>query len=89
MLFLLLFVLILLLGGCLWGLVCNEKTHKQRSALIQAISTDAKARIQDGRFDHLDNYQVFDIVPYDAHMWALFFFKDPKTLYPQSVQEFL
>lgn len=64
--------------GSIWYLACNEMTFKQRLRLINARPQDRA--IEDTMFHE------FHDVEYNAHLWALFVFRDPKKLYGPVTQ---
>lgn len=55
-----------------WGLFCTDKAYRQRQELIEAIFTDA---------NYAPDLARFSRVPFEKHMWALFFFRNPYDLY--------
>lgn len=65
-------------GLVVWGLICNQRTYRKRMELIDNIYT-------------LPEWQVYSVgfkrISYEQHMWALFFFQDPKKLYSPLIQE--
>jgi hypothetical protein len=61
---------------CLWMLICNERTWRQRMRIVEYI------------FDH-DNYQLllrqYDAVCYDKHLHTLAMLRNPRNLYHKSL----
>jgi len=69
--------LLLLLVIPAWGFVCNEKTHKQRVRLITARPAGPAF------WDYSEEWRRVD---YNAHMWRLMTFRDPRKLYGPLTQ---
>lgn len=82
-----LIILVLFMVACIWGLYINIQTFKERSVILKAVSDDSKERINDGRYDYLQNYDYMNQTTYTDHFWALFFFRDPMKLYHQDIQD--
>lgn len=67
----------------IWALICNHRTWKQRTAIIDYIygggletwASKSKARIE------------YDYVSYDKHWFALMLLRDYKKLYPEIYKE--
>jgi hypothetical protein len=64
---------------CLWMLICNERTYRQRGKILDAIP------VGDPRFWELS--KAFDKVRYHDHMWGLALLQDPLDLYPPVLRE--
>lgn len=60
--------------GCVWALICNERTYRHRMKLIDWVYAPTDKT-------WMTHKKAFDAVSYDDHLWALFFFRDPKALY--------
>ena len=56
---------VLALVGCIWVLICNQATHKQRGILIDDIWDNNNKTL-------LSNYNK---VTYDQHLWRLVTFR--------------
>lgn len=58
---------------CIWALVCNNRTYKQRSELLNSMSKD------------IDQFwyqmSIYQSVSYDKHFWTLMRFGNAKRLY--------
>jgi len=54
--------------GVGWYGVCIERTYRQRCRIIDAMITR-------------DDRDAYLRVSYSDHLWALFFFRDPRKLY--------
>jgi hypothetical protein len=76
-------LMIVSMVGCGWGLVVNKKTHRQKSAILGVVFRKPY------RNDALDLAREYDRVTYGQHFWALFWFRDPFKLYPQSIRDAL
>ena len=57
-----------------WAFVCNERTYKQRIAIIKAITS-------------MRDFDEFDKVSYHTHWYALIFFRDWRKLYSRMALE--
>ncbi len=57
---------------CVWGLVCNDRTYRERISLLPSPA--------DPCFN--EKIQAFLSVSYERHHYNLFFFRDPYQLYP-------
>lgn len=66
---------------CFWGMWCNERTYRQRMAMLRAVPIESPL---------WDRYRdEFDAVTYNEHFWALFWFRDPALLYGPYSQALL
>jgi len=66
-------LLVLVIIGCFWVLICNYRTYRQRMRLIEwAYGNSGNWR---------ERSRAYDEVSYDQHLWALVTFCDPKKLY--------
>lgn len=63
----------IMMAGSIWFHICNCRTFKQRQELIDATLP--------GTPGFWDRMAIFDSVSYIAHLWALFFFRNPYALY--------
>ncbi len=68
------------LAFCVWNLICNERTFRHRSRLIEAIFA-------------AHNWQplerAFRTVPYTKHKWRLVWFRPASEIYPPELRGFL
>lgn len=60
--------------ACLWALVCNERTCKQRTAMIDLWCGP----------DHQQQVERYRRASYDQHFWALFLLRDANALYEEG-----
>lgn len=69
-----LYLLVILMVANGWMLVCNNRTHAQRSVLFKTmvVWTDP---------DYEVRLAVFDAVSYEKHLWTLFTFRKADNLY--------
>lgn len=58
---------------CVWALVCNDRTYKQRDQIIDTIYAQP---------DWKQLSAQFGAVGYSAHVLSLMLFRDPNKLYP-------
>lgn len=65
--------LVVCLGACVWGLICDSKANRQRTIIARVID--------DGPFWHI-NQASFEDVSYESHLFCLMTFRDPLKLYP-------
>ncbi len=65
-----------------WNYECSEKTYREKLFILECISdTNGEAE------STLKLIEDYDSVSYTQHARALFFFKDPMKLYPESIRE--
>lgn len=64
-------ILVGVLIGCVRAMWCNTKTLHQRIRLYPAVADPS----------FWEKVRWFERVRYHQHFWALFFFRDPMTLY--------
>lgn len=72
--------LLALMVWCLWGIISNEVTYRQRKAVI------------DGLFRSPSWKQLlhqFEQISYKQHHWRLLTFRRPHVLYPPVLRQFL
>lgn len=72
---LVLFIMLVVVICAIWGLICNDRTFKERRKLYP--DTDDP--------DFWEKSTAIARVSYDDHMKELFFFRDPKKLYDPIV----
>ena len=60
---------------CVWALLCNDKTYRQRQQRLN--------RIKPGDPDFSEKIKQFDRVTYNKHMKTLMLFGNPNDLYEQ------
>jgi hypothetical protein len=77
---------ILALIGSTWTIICNERTFKARMDLLMKLSAMLPA-VDSEEYWKLS--KAIDAVTYNAHMWALFTFRNPANLYPSPARELL
>lgn len=68
-----------LVVGAMWFFVCNQKTHANKIMVIELVRhrpMTAGALIT-----------AIRAVPYEKHLWALFFRRDPWKLYDPIVRD--
>lgn len=66
-----------------WGVICSERTYRQRIKLIDAMY------MSESRAELLAARKAYKSVEYDDHMWRLFFFRDASALYPEPARSIL
>ena len=65
--------LVLIFTGSVWFLVCNDRTAKERIAIITWVfENNATWR---------ERNRVYEAVSYEQHLFALFMCRDAMTLY--------
>ena len=71
------FLLVLLTIGaaCIWYVICNEITLRQRINLVKQW------------FGEAGGIKRYKAVTYDEHLWALFCFKNPMKLYKDKTND--
>ena len=67
------------LAVLLWVLVCNNRTAKERHAIIRRVFR------QDGSDWH-DREIAYHRISYERHLFALVLFRDPMALYPEELR---
>jgi hypothetical protein len=65
-------LLLLVIVASLWGLYCNEKTYRERQAILQKLQYS-------DRFWQL--MEVYELTTYEQHLWATMLFLPRKRLY--------
>lgn len=66
-------LLILIMMGSVWLLICNYRTYRQRMRIIDWIYSDDQHWRERNR--------AYDEVSYDQHLFALMMFYNPRKLY--------
>lgn len=70
---------IAIVGFCMWGNKCNDRTNKERRELIDAIYKVP---------NWPDMKRMLDDVSYNEHMWQLVTFRNPWELYKERAEKF-
>ena len=64
-------IVISVIAIAVWGLICNNRTYKQRIELLPRPDDP----------DYWEKVRRFYSVDYDTHLFTLMMFKDAKELY--------
>lgn len=67
------YIVLTVLVGMIWLLICNHRTLKQRLKIIDWV--------YDGSGAWRERSREYDRVSYDQHLWALATFRNPQKLY--------
>ena len=75
-------IVISVLYYVIWGSICNNKTYKQRTVLLNRVHAKYSGTVR-----LYEWYSEIDRVSYDAHFYELIWFRDPWKLYSNQIQE--
>jgi hypothetical protein len=69
-----------LIAICVWGLICNEITYRQRDKICDKLFDKPEWR---------ELVRYYDQIDYDRHMYRLMIFRNPWCLYHPSLRGLL
>jgi hypothetical protein len=71
-----------------WG-INIERCYRQRMRIINKQHEHAMRLLDFNLFDEWSEFRKIDLPPYNAHMNALIFCRDPMKLYHPKIQELM
>ena len=74
-------LIIMIIMAMIWNFYCNEKTYKDRMKIIQSMQSAPS------HTEFLRLVELYQMVPYDAHLLHLMLLRDPMTLYSPDIQQ--
>lgn len=85
-------ILIVFMISCticfVWGMYNNYRTYSQRVAMLNKMPSPQGATMHEISASIL-SYEEFRNVSYESHFRALMTFRDPKKIYPPSLQKYM